>query len=92
MLQSIEGNPRISLNRDKVRGEFVLSVDELSGQHIFACYQCGNCSSGYLDLRELPAVHCEMSERYRHTGCDGHTETDRSGRRDRSLRPRSDRS
>ena len=46
MLQSVEGNQRISLSRDKVRGKFSLRVDELSGQHIFACYQCGNCSSG----------------------------------------------
>ena len=39
-------NPPIRLDRTKVRGEFGLQVDELSGQHLFACYQCGNCSSG----------------------------------------------
>ncbi|MEN8209194.1 MAG: 4Fe-4S dicluster domain-containing protein [Candidatus Fermentibacteria bacterium] len=39
-------NPPIQLDRTKVRGEFGLRVDELSGQQLYACYQCGNCSSG----------------------------------------------
>ena len=38
--------PRVVLTRERVRGEFGLRVDRLSGQHLHACYQCGNCSSG----------------------------------------------
>ncbi|MBN1433592.1 4Fe-4S dicluster domain-containing protein [Candidatus Fermentibacterales bacterium] len=37
---------RLLLRKEAVRGEFGLSVDELSGQHLYACYQCGNCSAG----------------------------------------------
>jgi heterodisulfide reductase subunit C len=33
------------------RSETALKVEELSGQNLFACYQCGECSSG-----------CPMSE------------------------------
>jgi heterodisulfide reductase subunit C len=29
-----------------VRGEFVHSIEELSGQNILQCYQCGECSAG----------------------------------------------
>jgi heterodisulfide reductase subunit C len=36
----------LKLSRDQVRGEFGRRVDDLSGQHVLACYQCGNCSSG----------------------------------------------
>ena len=28
------------------RSELALNVEELSGQNLFACYQCGECSSG----------------------------------------------
>jgi heterodisulfide reductase subunit C2 len=39
-------NPRMRLNRETVRGRFSLRLEELSGQQVMACYQCGNCSSG----------------------------------------------
>lgn len=39
-------NPSILLDRKKIRDGFGFQVDELSGEHLFACYQCGNCSSG----------------------------------------------
>lgn len=38
--------PPVHLSRKKVRGEFGCKVDELSGQHVYACIQCGNCASG----------------------------------------------
>jgi heterodisulfide reductase subunit C len=38
--------PRTVLSQKIVRGEFGRRVDELSGQQLYACYQCGNCSSG----------------------------------------------
>ena len=35
---------RISIN--KVRGSFVRQVEEISGQDLLACNQCGKCSAG----------------------------------------------
>ncbi len=40
------GGPPLALGRSRVRGEFARRVDELSGQRVLSCYQCGNCSSG----------------------------------------------
>jgi heterodisulfide reductase subunit C len=37
---------RISLNRSSVHSELLQRVEELSGQEVMACYQCGNCSAG----------------------------------------------
>jgi len=39
-------SPPIRLTREIVNTGFKQLVDELSGQHMDACYQCGNCSSG----------------------------------------------
>ncbi len=39
-------SPPIRLTREIVNAGFKQLVDELSGQHMDACYQCGNCSSG----------------------------------------------
>ena len=37
---------RTEISAKKVKGEFLHQVEELSGQSIWACYQCGCCSSG----------------------------------------------
>lgn len=37
---------RISLSQKKIRDDFVRKVEELSGQKLLACYQCGKCSAG----------------------------------------------
>ncbi len=37
---------RIQISIDKVRGPFVASVEEISGQDLLACNQCGKCSAG----------------------------------------------
>lgn len=37
---------RIRILAKKIRGPFVKRVEELSGQNIFSCYQCGKCSAG----------------------------------------------
>ena len=37
---------RIEISRDSIRSKFVRKVEELSGQDIFSCYQCGKCSAG----------------------------------------------
>ncbi len=42
---------RINISRRKIRDDFVAKVEELSGQSLRACYQCGKCSAG------CPAVY-----------------------------------
>jgi heterodisulfide reductase subunit C len=37
---------RIQISIDKVRGPFVRQVEEISGQDLLACNQCGKCSAG----------------------------------------------
>ncbi|MBE9472469.1 MAG: 4Fe-4S dicluster domain-containing protein [Chloroflexi bacterium] len=37
---------RVQISIDKVRGPFVRQVEEISGQHLLACNQCGKCSAG----------------------------------------------
>ncbi len=37
---------RIRLSIRETRGEFVKKVEEISGQEILACNQCGKCSAG----------------------------------------------
>jgi len=36
----------LQLTADKVRSEFVSRVEEISGEKIHGCYQCGKCSAG----------------------------------------------
>ena len=35
---------KIEISRRKVHSEFAQRVEEISGQRLFACYQCGNCT------------------------------------------------
>ena len=37
---------RINISRKKIRDSFVEKVQEISGQNLLACYQCGKCSAG----------------------------------------------
>jgi len=37
---------RVGLSIRKTRGEFIKRVEEISGQEILACNQCGKCSAG----------------------------------------------
>ena len=37
---------KTTLSRQKIRDDFVKKVEELSGQKLLACYQCGKCSAG----------------------------------------------
>ena len=37
---------RINITRKKVKDPFVAKVEELSGQNLLVCYQCGKCSAG----------------------------------------------
>jgi heterodisulfide reductase subunit C len=37
---------KVELSSDKVHSDFVKKVEELSGQNLLSCYQCGKCSAG----------------------------------------------
>ena len=37
---------RINISRKKIRNPFIQKVQELSGQNLLVCYQCGKCSAG----------------------------------------------
>ncbi|MFQ6057515.1 MAG: 4Fe-4S dicluster domain-containing protein [Anaerolineae bacterium] len=37
---------RIQVSTERVKGEFVRQVEEISGQDLLACNQCGKCSAG----------------------------------------------
>ena len=37
---------RINLSQKKIKNSFVAKVEEISGQNLLACYQCGKCSAG----------------------------------------------
>lgn len=44
---------RINISRTKVKDDFVKKVEELSGQNLLACYQCGKCSAGCPAVSEM---------------------------------------
>ena len=44
---------RTNLSQKKIRDPFVAKVEELSGQKILACYQCGKCSAGCPAVSEM---------------------------------------
>ena len=45
----------LEISKKDIRNELVNKIHEISGQNVFDCYQCGNCSSGcpvvdYMDI------------------------------------------
>ena len=36
----------IKISQKKIKDNFVAKVEELSGQNLLVCYQCGKCSAG----------------------------------------------
>lgn len=43
----------ISLSRKKIHDPFVIKVQEISGQNLLVCYQCGKCSAGCPAVAEM---------------------------------------
>jgi len=37
---------RVNISKNTIKNPFVLKVQDLSGQNLLACYQCGKCSAG----------------------------------------------
>ena len=44
---------RTSLSQKKIKDDFVKKIEELSGQKLLACYQCGKCSAGCPAVSEM---------------------------------------
>ncbi len=44
---------KINISRKKIKDPFVGRVEELSGQNLLACYQCGKCSAGCPAVSEM---------------------------------------
>jgi heterodisulfide reductase subunit C len=44
---------RTQLSRQKIRDDFVKKIEEISGQQLLACYQCGKCSAGCPAVSEM---------------------------------------
>ena len=44
---------RTRLSQKKIRNDFVKKIEELSGQKLLACYQCGKCSAGCPAVSEM---------------------------------------
>jgi heterodisulfide reductase subunit C len=44
---------RVNISKNKIEDPFVLKVQELSGQNLLACYQCGKCSAGCPAVSEM---------------------------------------
>ncbi|MFP4081178.1 MAG: 4Fe-4S dicluster domain-containing protein [Candidatus Aminicenantes bacterium] len=44
---------RINISQRKIKNSFVAKVQELSGQNLLACYQCGKCSAGCPAVSEM---------------------------------------
>lgn len=44
---------RINISKRKIKAPFVGKVEELSGQNLLACYQCGKCSAGCPAVSEM---------------------------------------
>lgn len=43
----------IKISRDSINGRFVEKVEEISGQNLLACYQCGKCSAGCPSVSQM---------------------------------------
>jgi len=44
---------RVNISRAKIKNAYVEKVEELSGQNLLACYQCGKCSAGCPAVGEM---------------------------------------
>jgi heterodisulfide reductase subunit C len=44
---------RVNISQKKIHDAFVAKIEELSGQKILACYQCGKCSAGCPAVSEM---------------------------------------
>jgi heterodisulfide reductase subunit C len=51
---------RTIIQAKDVRGNFPAKVSELSGQNIYACYQCGKCTAGCPSILEMDILPSQI--------------------------------
>lgn len=51
---------KVSVSRNQVQSDVVRKVAELSGENLFNCYQCGNCSAGCPSVQEMDLLPSEV--------------------------------
>lgn len=51
---------RLKLKGELIRSDLVKRVEDLSGQNLAACYQCGKCSAGCPVVEEMDIVPSEV--------------------------------
>lgn len=51
---------RVKISIKCINNEFVKKVEELSGQNIFSCYQCGKCSAGCPIVSEMDLLPSQV--------------------------------
>ncbi len=44
---------RVNISKKRIRAPFIQKVEELSGQNLMVCYQCGKCSAGCPAVEEM---------------------------------------
>jgi heterodisulfide reductase subunit C len=50
----------IILSRQIINDPFVSKVEELSGQNLLACYQCGKCSAGCPSIMQMDLLPSQI--------------------------------
>lgn len=50
----------IKLSRELVQSDFVKKVEEISGQNMLSCYQCGKCSAGCPSVAEMDIIPSQI--------------------------------
>ncbi|MBE0479285.1 4Fe-4S dicluster domain-containing protein [Candidatus Aerophobetes bacterium] len=51
---------RINLSINKTQSRFLDKVESLSGENIYACYQCGKCSAGCPGISKMDLFPSEI--------------------------------
>lgn len=51
---------KINVDRRHIRNEFVRRVEEISGQNLYKCYQCGKCSAGCPVIEEMDMLPSQV--------------------------------
>lgn len=51
---------KVCISHDQGQSDFVKRVAELSGENLFSCYQCGNCSAGCPSVSEMDLLPSEV--------------------------------
>lgn len=50
----------IQISKASVQSDFVKKVEEISGQNILSCYQCGKCSAGCPSVIEMDLLPSQI--------------------------------